>query len=58
LKQKNENYYKFINMNALVFEDHIILTLKIAQKTVVASIHYLLKKKINNSLKSSLKSKN
>jgi hypothetical protein len=28
LKQKNENYYKFVNMNAMAFQNLLLLTLK------------------------------
>jgi hypothetical protein len=33
LKQKNEDYYKFVNMGVMVFQNLFVLTLKICSKT-------------------------
>jgi hypothetical protein len=44
LKQKNKNYYKFVNINAMALEDLLVLTFENCSNNVVASIHYPLKK--------------
>ncbi len=44
LKQKNENYYKFVYMNAMTLLNLLVPTFQNCSKIVIASIHYLLKK--------------
>jgi uncharacterized membrane protein len=39
---KNNNYYKFVDMNIMALQNPIIQTLRNCSKIMVASIHYLL----------------
>ncbi len=57
LKQKNENYYKFVYMNAMIFLDLLVPSFENCSKIVIISIHYLSKKLKRGLLEGLLKIK-
>ncbi len=57
LKQKNENYYKFVYMNAMTFLELLVPSFENCSKIVIISIHYLSKKLKRGLLESFLEIK-